>query len=156
MRRLFPFVAMLLAGSLLLGPSLAGAQADGDETIVVVAKVVRFAQVDLGAAGETPGDVIVFKDALWDEAETDRVGTDWVECTLDFGTVAICNAVFRLSGRGTLASTGVADFRRQSFAVPITGGTGDFQHVTGQVQVTFQDETQEVATLRFSLSGTTP
>lgn len=50
----------------------------------------------------------------------------------------------------------VADLRRQSFAVPITGGRADFQHLTGQVQVTFRDDTEEVATLTFGLSGMTP
>jgi hypothetical protein len=64
----------------------------------------------------------VLKDALWNDAKTDRVGTDWVECTLDFGTVLICDAVLRLSGsRHPRYLSPVADLRRQSFAVPITG-----------------------------------
>jgi hypothetical protein len=98
----------------------------------------------------------VLKDALWNDAKTDRVGTDWVECTLDFGTVLICDAVFRLSGRGTLAIYHRWPTFGGRVRGPHHGGRADFQHVTGQVQVTFRDDTEEVATLTFGLSGMTP
>jgi hypothetical protein len=42
------------------------------------------------------------------------------------------------------------------FRGPHHGGRADFQHVTGQVQVTFRGDTEEVATLTFGLSGMTP
>jgi hypothetical protein len=154
MRRLLPVVALVVAGGLLLAPSFAGAQTGGQETLVLISTTLRAEQIDLGASGESPGDLAVFKEALWNEAQTARVGTDWVECTADFGTAAVCTVGSRITGRGMLTGTGVVDFQAQSFVFPITGGTGDFQNVTGEVHVTFQD--QEASRLVFHLSGTRP
>jgi hypothetical protein len=142
----------MLAGALFIGPSLAGAQSSGDETIVAVAKLLRVRQVDLGPSGESPGDLLIFKDALWNEAQTTRIGTDWVACTLNFGGVAVCTAGFKIQGRGSLTGSGAEDLTAANFAFPITGGTGDFRNVTGELHVAFT-ATQEIATLTFRLSG---
>jgi hypothetical protein len=152
MRKLLALIAAVLVTGLLVGSvSPVGAQAGGDETIVVVAQSVRFKFIDLGRQGDSPGDMLIIKDAVWNEAQTERVGTDWVKCTLDFATTAVCTVVVKFNGRGTLTGTGAINFQAESFVFPVTGGTGDFQHVTGEVHVTFiaEDTTRD----EFHLSG---
>jgi hypothetical protein len=154
MRRLLPPLALVLVGGLVLGPTLAGAQTDGQETLVVVSTPLRVEFIDRGRAGESPGDVIVAKEAWWDESQTTRVGTSWFECTVDFRTVAICTAAARIDGRGWLTGSGAVDLTAQRFTFPITGGTGDFQNVTGEVhEVDLDEETQR---LEFHLFGVRP
>jgi hypothetical protein len=154
MRRLLPLLALVLVGGLVLGPTLAGAQTDGRETIVVVSTTLRVKLVDLGPAGESPGDVILAKEAWWDESQTTRVGTSWFECTLDFRTMAICTAAGRIDGRGWLTGTGAVDLTAERFTFPITGGTGDFQNVTGEVHET--DLAEGTQRLEFHLFGVRP
>ena len=153
MRRLLPLVATMLIAAVVVGTTtLVGGAGSGAESFTVVSTSQHFQEIDVGAAGESPGDFFIEKDVLWNEAETDRVGSNVVKCTLDFGTTAICTVAFRFFGRGQLTGTGLVDFASQTFSFPITGGTRDFQDVTGQVRVTF--ESQERATLQFHLSGT--
>lgn len=154
MRRLLPIVATSLIAAVLIGSTaFVGSAGPGEETFIVIAKVLKAHDVDLDPAGESPGDVVVIKDALWDEGETRRVGSDWIECTLDFGTTAICTASIRISGRGNLTGTGAIDVTAQAFSFPITGGTRDFRHVTGDIRVTF--ESPDVSAYAFHLRGTT-
>ena len=155
MRRLLPLVALMLAGGLLLGPTLAGAQGDGSENLVVLSKTLRIRHVDHAPSGETPGDVFLFKYAFWDESGTNRLGTAWVECTLDFGTVAICTAAVRIDGRGWITGTGgISNLSAPQFTFPVTGGTGDFRDVTGEVRAAAVDE--ETIIFEFRLGGVRP
>jgi hypothetical protein len=151
MRKLLAPIALILVAVFIVGSvSLAGAQAEGDETLVAVSQTLRFKFIDLGRPGDSPGDFFVEKDALWNEDQTERIGTNWVKCTLDFGTAAICIAAVNVFNRGQLTGTGAVS-GAESFLFPVTGGTGDFQHVTGEVRVTFLDE--ETARFEFDLSG---
>lgn len=154
MRRLLPLAALVLVGGLVLGPTLAGAQSDGQETLVIVSTPLRMKLVDLGPAGESPGDVFLAKEAFWDESQATRLGTSWFECTIDFGTVALCTAAARIDGRGWLTGTGAVDLTAERFTFPITGGTGDFQNVTGEVHE--MDIDQERQRLEFHLFGARP
>jgi hypothetical protein len=155
MRRLLPIVATTLIASVLVGSTaFVGTAGPGEETFTVVTMILKAQEIDADPPGESAGDSIVFKDAVWNEAETQRIGSDWVECTFDFGTVAICTVAFKISGRGQLTGTGLTDLSRQSFSFPITGGTGDFRHATGDARVTFRSG-GDVADIEFHLRGTT-
>jgi hypothetical protein len=154
MRKLLALIAAILVTGLLVGSvSPVGAQAGGDETLVVVAQTLRSKFIDLGRQGESPGDMFIFKEAVWNEAQTERVGTGWVKCTLDFATTAVCTVADKINGRGTLTGTGAPNLQAGSFAFPVTGGTGDFQHVTGEAHVTFTAE--DTTRTEFHLSGVT-
>jgi hypothetical protein len=152
MRRLLPLVATMLIAVVVVGTtSLVGGAGSGGESFTVVSTTQRSQEIDVGAAGESPGDYFIDKSVLWNGAE-ERVGFGVVKCTLDFDTTAICTVALRFFGRGQLTGTGLVDFTSQSFTFPITGGTRDFRDVTGQVRVTF--EPQNRSTLQFHLSGT--
>ena len=152
MRKLMPIVATLLIAAVVVGStSFAGGAESGGESFTVVGRFLQAEDIDVGAPGDSPGDYFVEKDALWNEAETERVGWDVVKCTFDFGTTALCTVGLRIFGRGQLTGTGVVNASSQSFTFPVTGGTGDFRDTTGYVRVT-QIEDGEL--LEFHLSGT--
>jgi hypothetical protein len=152
MRKLLLPVALVLAGGLVFGPTLAGAQNDRGETLVVVSKTVQVKHVDLEPSGETPGDIFLFRYAFFDEPPNEPpVGTAWVKCTLHFGTVAVCTAAVRIFDRGAITGTGaIPDLRAQRFTFPVTGGTGDFQNVSGEVHARAIDERTIVFTFHLS------
>lgn len=156
MRKLLPFVATALVAAVFVGStSLVGTAGPGEETFTVVSTLLRFKEIDVGRSGPSPGDFFIEKDTLWNEGETQRVGADWIKCTFDFANTSICTVAVKINGRGQLTGTGAvkATGPTPSFAFPVTGGTGDFRHVTGEVQVTF--EADDRATLEFHLAGTT-
>ena len=145
LRRAFPMLAAgAVVGMIIASMSIASAQTDGSETITVVAKTVKFKPVDLGATGESPGDLVVIKNRLWDQAQQTQVGANWINCTQSFGPVAVCTAAVQINGRGQLTGTGKVPLNAESFDFPITGGTGDFANVTGWVHVTSQGDSQEL------------
>jgi hypothetical protein len=143
--------AALLVGLVGGSMTLASAQSEG-ETLTAIEKELRAKFVDLENPGPSPGDLAVAKNALWNEGETERIGTDWVQCTLNFKEVATCTVGADFFGRGNLTGTGAIDLAAESFTFPITGGTGDFQKVRGEVHVSIIDETMHV---EFHLFGTT-
>jgi len=143
LRKALPMLAVgVVAGIIIASMSIASAQT-GSETITVVAKTVKFKAVDLGTTGQSPGDLVVIKNGLWDSNQH-RVGTNWINCTQSFGEVAVCTAAVQIDGRGQLTGTGKVPLNGQSFDFPITGGTGDFSNVTGWVHVTSQGQNQEL------------
>lgn len=150
--KLLAAAAALLVGVVGGSMTLASAQDPQRETLTAIEKEVRARFVDLENPGPSPGDLAVAKNALWNEGETERIGTDWVQCTLNFGEVATCTVGADFFGRGSLTGTGAIDLAAESFTFPITGGTGDFQKVRGEVHVSIIDETMHVT---FHLFGTT-
>lgn len=153
MRGWLPIAAAAVLMAVLMGPAtLAGAQSDG-ETFTVVSKIARVHEVDVGPSGPSPGDSILFKDTLWNEDGSQKVGVDWVECTSHFGNAVLCDVAFRINGRGQIAAPGKSTLTAQRFNFPIVGGTAHFRDVTGQVHVEFTS--QDTALLTFQLHGTT-
>ncbi len=61
--------------------------------------------------------------------------TDHLSCTFTAPTTALCNGQFAIGGSLLLAEdvTVNLDFSKPTIVVPITGGTGVFQHVKGTV-----------------------
>jgi hypothetical protein len=151
-RTLLPVAAALLGGLLIGSGALANAQDDDEEVIVAVTRPVGFKFIDHGRAGEGPGDVIVFKDALWNEAETERIGTRWGHCTLSFGPTAFCLGAAEFFGRGMLRGGGAVPLDADTYVVPITGGSGDFRNVSGEDRIAVLGEGRE--RLELHLSGT--
>lgn len=145
LRKALPMLAAgVVVGIIIASMSLASAQAGGSETITVVAKTVHFKIVDLGTTGESPGDLVVIKNGLWDQDQQSQVGANWINCTQSFGAIAVCTAAVQITGRGQLTGTGKVRLNAPSFNFPITGGTGDFSNVTGWVHVTSQGEGLEL------------
>lgn len=152
MRKLLPIAATMLIAAVIVGTTtFVGGAGSGGESFTIVGRFLQAENIDVGASGGSPGDYFIEKDALWNEAETERVGWSVVKCTFDFGTTALCTVGLRFFGRGQLTGTGVVDATSKSFTFPVTGGTGDFRDVTGYVRVT---QIKDGELLEFHLSGT--
>jgi hypothetical protein len=114
-----------------------GAVADDMHRLVVYTRTLRVAFVDVGAAGESPGDSFMFEDRVRNRARTMVIGRDSVACTFRIRSVA-CDGTIFLAGRGTI-TIGGATYGPNVFA--ITGGTGEFARAAGELHVTDVSDT---------------
>jgi hypothetical protein len=119
------------------------------DTFVVRGREVAGKEVNVNGPRFGPGDYFLFKERLTNRAGT-HVGYDNIICTLHFpfrqsrfGT--LCEGTFTFSGRGgiergTISVEGVLVFRERvnSFALAVTGGTGHYQNVRGELHVPTQ------------------
>ncbi len=86
--------------------------------------------------GPFAGDRAVFTFALYSDAAlktSDGSGT--FICQYSFNKNALCDVSYVLTG-GTLVGTGAFNFNATTFAVAITGGTGKYRSLTGDLEAT--------------------
>lgn len=118
-----------------------------DETIVLIAKVTKERFVDVRPRGESVGDYFLVREALFNE-EGGRVGRVAYRCMLQFLPDLHCDGSNVLRGRGQITFAVVLDTSRETFPpVPLTGGSGDFANVGGQMLIEPQNG-EEVLTLQ--------
>ena len=115
----------------------AGADITSPETIATLGTTIKDRYVDVGKPGFSPGDVLVFVERLNDEADDSVVGKSRIQCTVHVGPWAICIGTFNFTGRGEIVGEGMVPFEDNvdPFDVPVTGGTGDFSNVRGEVHI---------------------
>lgn len=130
-----------------ISPALGSSGDDDDKkwTIRVVSITEEFAELDLGAEGESLGDQFVFSSKLLKDG--DVVGHDGVVCTLV--------SVERQEGQcvattwfddGQITVQGLINFTEDPPAVPITGGSGKYEGAEGELHIRPVSETKEVLT----------
>jgi hypothetical protein len=86
-----------------------------------------------GGKGPQAGDEARYTFKLYsDRRFKHQIGSASYSCTFNFGNVALCKADFELNG-GALIATGPADFASTSLTFAISGGTGSYLGVRGQV-----------------------
>ena len=124
-------------GSSSHGSTSAGSgHADGQRTIRVTAVFTEFdPNIDLGAPGFSLGDEVVFSGNLLRNGE--QVGRVGVVCTFVSTANAArveaqCPTTSILPG-GQITTQGTIVNRSLNFTLPITGGSGRYQGVGGQV-----------------------
>lgn len=125
-------VILLVAGVVAAG---AGSQLDDPEQFTVVERPTTDTVIDIGASGDSTGDLLTFGNKLYDETNTDVVGRNQGSCIrIDpaKGTWQ-CSYTNFVEG-GTIAVEGpFFDTRDSVFAV--TGGTGVFRDVRGVLRL---------------------
>ena len=123
----------------------AGADITSPETITVLGTTIKDRYVDVGKPGFSAGDVLVFVERLTDEGDDSVVGKGRIQCTVHVGPWAICTGTFNFTGRGEIVGEGLVPFSDNvaSFDVPVTGGTGDFTNVRGEVHIEPVSDTEE-------------
>ena len=151
-KKLLAVVGVACALGLVAGTFVANAGADiaAPETITVLGTVTKDRYVDVGKKGPTPGDTFMFVEQLTDESDDSVVGKSNISCTMHIGSWAICTGTFTINGRGEIVGQGLVPFGQDdvaSFDVPVTGGTGEFDNVRGEVHVEGISETEERHTL---------
>lgn len=139
-------VALIALGLGAVTPAL-GSSGDDDKkwTIRVVSITEEFAELDLGAEGESLGDQFVFSSKLLKGG--DVVGHDGVVCTLV--------SVERQEGQcvattwfddGQITAQALVNFTEDPPVVPITGGSGKYKGAEGELHIRPVSETKEVLT----------
>jgi allene oxide cyclase len=124
-----------IAGLVLaVGLAAGGVEAGDEETIAVVERATSDAVIDLGAEGDSAGDVLSFANELYDAANEKKVGTDsgfcirtaagvswecWWTATLAEGQITV-EGPFLDAGDSVLA---------------ITGGTGEYASARGEMML---------------------
>jgi hypothetical protein len=119
---------------------------EGGDSFVVRGREVAGKEVNVDGARFGPGDYFLFKERLTDSAGT-HVGADRVICTVHLPFTQsrfaiLCEGTFKFNGRGgiergQISVEGVLVFREgvNSLTLPITGGTGHYQNVRGELHV---------------------
>lgn len=115
------------------------AEPGGAVTLVLVERATSDETIDLGDEGDSAGDLLVFANDVYDEANATQVGTDNGSCirtvagsayecawtvTLDDGQIMV-QGPFLDSGESVLA---------------VTGGTGAYAGISGQLRLAAGDE----------------
>ena len=130
----------------------------GGQTLVVNARATNFQFINVDGRGFNAGDYFVLKERVFNRQQTRRVGRNNIQCTANFparfSRVAyICEVVMTLSnsagGSGQITMEGAPVFRQNTsgFTLAITGGTGHFQNVRGEVHLRFTGQNTERWTL---------
>jgi allene oxide cyclase len=90
--------------------------------------------VDVGESGESAGDYFLFEGRLMSADGTTQVGRDSGRCMIGARTYT-CDATASIFNKGKIVVSG-AFFRESDTKLAVTGGTGRFKDVGGQLTVT--------------------
>lgn len=86
--------------------------------------------------GPFPGDEALFKFNLYKSGDLKKItGSAIFTCEYNFNKHAFCNVTYD-TGSGTLVGEGAFDFNADTFSVAITGGTGTYRGVRGDLSST--------------------
>ena len=130
---------LLVAALALSGLGVAaGGGAKGGKTFTLTGKPAGNEEIDLGAPGPSPGDMLVGRAELFRGAK--KVGSARFTCIFNLGTGVMCTNHAHLFGRGQIVSQQSGDPSKGPVVIDaITGGTGEFRKARGQVRADFSD-----------------
>ena len=114
----------------------AGSAAAKTITIKATSKIDNARFVDTGATGDSPGDLLVFTEKLFD-AKGRQIGSDAASCVRLFDATSLCNGVYKLKG-GQLMVQLLQPGPTGVYEQAISGGTGRFRGARGTVTVNQQ------------------
>jgi hypothetical protein len=117
-----------------LAASLAWLPAWAGEHFTVVERPVGETTIDLGAKGDSPGDLLVFANKVYDAANKTQIGSDSGYCVrTEVGKSWECFWTLTLKDGQITLEGPFADTGDSLFAV--TGGTGKYAGAKGQMKL---------------------
>ena len=143
MRRFMSFfsaaaIALLLVGVLATVRDGA-APAAAKESITVIEHATTDAVVDLGEEGDTVGDTLVFANEVYDADDASVVGTSTGSCVRTVvGKAWECTWTNSLAD-GSIVVQGPFYDDGSDSVLAITGGTGDYAGVNGELHLKARD-----------------
>ncbi|MET1231459.1 MAG: dirigent protein [Candidatus Limnocylindrales bacterium] len=152
-RRLIFIVAVIGAISIAIGAVGVSASTRAGKSVTVVERAETDTVVDLGAPGDSLGDLLVFGNDIYNAANTTKVGRDQGSCVrTNPGMSWECSWTTILTG-GSISVAGpfYDDLRDTEFA--ITGGTGKYRNARGVMILHSQDALGTVLTFTFRIIG---
>jgi hypothetical protein len=132
----FPVVvaAGLVAAAVAGGSSLLFAST-GPATVRITAENEQITHVDIAPAGQSPGDVQVMRETLFNRHITDKaIGHAEFVCTFTAGRSRLCSGTFFLP-KGKLMVEGPLRYR-QFYELAIVGGTELYDNARGSMTMT--------------------
>ena len=128
------FLSAVAAGAALLAPAF------GAEHLKVVERPVGETTLDLGAKGDSVGDLLVFANGIFDAANKSQIGTDQGYCVRTVvGKSWECFWTLTLKTGQITVEGPFADEGDSLFAV--TGGTGKYAGARGSMTLHPRDPT---------------
>ena len=140
---------MALAGSIVLA---SGSTAFAESmTLKLVERATTDAVTDLGATGDTPGDLLTFANEIFDEKNAEKVGSDngWCIRTAAGKAWECFWTLFLADGQITVAGP-FLDAGDSTLAV--TGGTGKYAGASGTMALHARDKEGKEYDFTYSLS----
>jgi hypothetical protein len=139
-------VVAMSAGVLVVGQQSSQAASEADDTLTGRGGQEKF--VDVGRSGPSVGDRYVFSENLFDE-DKNRVGRLAGSCDVNSvkrnsngkvkDALQQCVATFRLSD-GQITVQGAFWFSDEDPTLAITGGTGDYDDASGELNIDFVND----------------
>jgi allene oxide cyclase len=140
-------LAIVGAMGLLVVAAAAGtvpAGAGGGPTVIeVVERAPTDEVIDIGAPGDSAGDLLTFANRLYDRTNATKVGRDQGSCIRISAARGIwqCSWTAWLGGGSVTVEGPFYDSRESNLA--ITGGTGTFHDATGTMHLGFRADPAE-------------
>ena len=134
-----PLVVLAVVGGVLLTPSASGQTVL--HVVVVPKENAKVSFVDINRDGLRLGDRIAARSPLFDEAQTDRLGTSYLQCLVHRRIVDPnkglwnCNYVLELAD-GDIVLQGLDPRGPGAYEMSILGGTGAYAGATGDATFT--------------------
>jgi allene oxide cyclase len=112
----------------------------GINELTVVERAVTDVVTDVGEEGDSVGDILTFANEIYDEANENLIGTDQGYCfRVIVGEAWECNWTILLAD-GSITVEGPFYDTAESI-LSITGGTGNYATITGQMILRAHDDT---------------
>ena len=153
-------VVLGAGGAAFAASSGSSSQAAATQTLTVFSVTVQMQDINVGPEEFGLGDELVFSDDLFTQKGGEKIGIDGGVCTVvrqeDHGntTTVQCAVTGSLHG-GQIAVQGLVTLvggqAPVTFVLPVTGGSGIYKNVRGQLTVEQLSETE--ANLTFELIG---
>ena len=129
-----PYVVAAAVAAAILAVAPATAKRGSHTTVIkVTSKVDQAKVVDNAPSGDSPGDVLIFTEKLFN-ASGKQVGTDAASCTRLFDQSSLCTGVYKLRG-GQIHVQLLQPGPSGTYDQAITGGTGRYASARGTVTV---------------------
>ena len=127
-------IVVIAVGALALLPASAVAKGHGRTvTIQATSRIDQVHLVDNAPTGDSPGDVLVFTEKLFN-ARGKQIGSDAASCVRLFDVTSLCTGTYKLPG-GRLMVQLLQPGPTGTYDQAITGGTGRFAGARGTVTV---------------------
>src|SRR5512140_3604217 len=133
MRRALTLGAAAALLVILVGGSVSATGSAVQTSFTVVERATTDTVIDLGAKGDSRGDMLMFGNNVYNAANTTKIGRDEGSCwRTNPGKVWECSWTTVLSG-GSLVVQGPFFDSGQNSILAITGGTGIYRNARGQM-----------------------
>jgi allene oxide cyclase len=134
MRRRFMVVLAVIGAFAIAIPAVAASQSGaGGRAFTVVERAETDAVIDLGAAGDSIGDLLAFGNPIFDRTNTNEVGRDEGQCIRTNPGLSWECSWTTILANGAITVQGPFTDDGKDSQLAITGGSGAYRNARGQM-----------------------